>query len=715
MKHFALFVMMTVSGLAQTTFNNLVVKTNLNLPIVRGSRGIVTDSASNVVSSTATSQQVNATAMQVATVAAMLALDTAQLNDGQLVTTSGRVASGDGGGAEFQWVSSSTETTNLITTFGLTGTGRFEWTRKNRYNIRMAGASGDVVGTTFNTSTNDSTVAIQATIDYALPRGIRVFFPYGNYVANTLAIDGVTFEFEGDQGPGYAGRRTTLWHRITPAATDDLLTARDTSKGRPVIYNGNFMGRAEQNRKTAYAITAATTSTFTISTNDAATVAASLTNALYNPTSAYPYYGYVSFFNSNSPIQRYIGQGLVQSIDVTTGVCTLLAGFTVQWVGQAGSDLVGGSVVFSKLGSETVGSLTTGTKPDPTRMGYCGLDVQGRLSTVKLYNCSFQGFSTGIRYGLALDVYAKNLYVTGCEFSCIGMGFPGIGSDLFMSGTTLLQGVYYRDVLYPNSDGSTSSIAAETWTPSSSTYEFRLCRSAFYGIPSSSEIDTGILNYFVWPLWLEGTTQVQVKSMTIDGTLRYSRLFGSANRLNIDDLKLRGALVNQGFQNLLSNDGYLQTDSGSKLWNKNISFENFTGTYTLGTGGINGTWCKKLYGLNLVSGSFLAYDDNVTQTVGYSTSLYSPSSVTATTILPNTTTTWILGALTAFTPATTTMTVTGARTGDKVTVAPSVLNGGTTLVSGAVTANDTVTLYASPTAAVVSGQTNTMYVKVLAQ
>jgi hypothetical protein len=83
--------------------------------------------------------------------------------------------------------------------------------------------------------------------------------------------------------------------------------------------------------------------------------------------------------------------------------------------------------------------------------------------------------------------------------------------------------------------------------------------------------------------------------------------------------------------------------------------------------------------------------------------------------LPTVSTSWILAALTALTPVTTTVTVTGAQVGDQALVAPSVLNGGNTIVAAVVTSADTVTLYANALVTTVAGQTNTVYVKVIAQ
>ena len=74
-----------------------------------------------------------------------------------------------------------------------------------------------------------------------------------------------------------------------------------------------------------------------------------------------------------------------------------------------------------------------------------------------------------------------------------------------------------------------------------------------------------------------------------------------------------------------------------------------------------------------------------------------------------------LTALTAATPTSGTITVTGAQVGDAVVVTPGALNSGSTHVDGVVTSANTVTLYAEPLVLQSSAQTNSMNIKVIAQ
>lgn len=128
-------------------------------PTLSASRGVVFDANKRAVASTATKQQVDNTAMQVATVAAMRALDPAQLNNGQLIQTGGRNTAGDGGGSTFRYVAGDTTTTNLGTVFSFTsGTGRVIW-------IGVGDLTAEMFGAIPNDGLGDST-AINAGLTY---------------------------------------------------------------------------------------------------------------------------------------------------------------------------------------------------------------------------------------------------------------------------------------------------------------------------------------------------------------------------------------------------------------------------------------------------------------------------------------------------------------------------------------------------------------------
>lgn len=93
----------------------------------------------------------------VGTVAEMLALGTADVANGSVVTTLGRDAAGDGGGLMFRYDASSTSSTNTGTVWAF-DTGRFEAVEYDG-NVLAFGAVGD--------GTTDDTAAIQAAIEAA--------------------------------------------------------------------------------------------------------------------------------------------------------------------------------------------------------------------------------------------------------------------------------------------------------------------------------------------------------------------------------------------------------------------------------------------------------------------------------------------------------------------------------------------------------------------
>ncbi len=135
-------------------------------------KGVVIGANKVLQQSTATKQQVDNTAMQVATVAEMRALDPAQLNNGQLIKTGGRLTNGDGGGLTFRYVASSTTATNFGTVFAFTsGTGRLVWTGGEQVDVRAFGAIADTA--------TDNTITLQDALNYGSSSGTPIYIPDG--------------------------------------------------------------------------------------------------------------------------------------------------------------------------------------------------------------------------------------------------------------------------------------------------------------------------------------------------------------------------------------------------------------------------------------------------------------------------------------------------------------------------------------------------------
>jgi hypothetical protein len=182
----------------------LIRKQGINAPAsLSGGKVVVTDATTKrQVETTATKQQAEKGAMQVATVAAMRALDPAQLNDGQLIETADRVVAGGGGGATYKYVAGDTTTTNLSTVFSFTsGTGRVIDTSKGWLDVRQSGAVAD--------DSTDNVLAITDAVLVAKATGRTLYIPAGNYrTSGTIAMLGGT-AIVGDSGaaktPGIDG------------------------------------------------------------------------------------------------------------------------------------------------------------------------------------------------------------------------------------------------------------------------------------------------------------------------------------------------------------------------------------------------------------------------------------------------------------------------------------------------------------------------------
>ena len=210
------------------------------------SKAMKANSDGELVPSTATGQQVDNTAMQVETVAAMRALTAAQINDGQLIQTGGRLSNGDGGGLLFRYVAGDTTATNLGTVFAFaSGTGRMIWTGGNQIDVRAFGVVAD--DSTDSTTALDaaySALASGAVSDLSFPAGTII--TAGNSITPTsnflLKLTGITTKANSAVDP-YGSRL-----KLKNESTNSILTINlSTSyRVRPAVsgiyFDGNKAG-----------------------------------------------------------------------------------------------------------------------------------------------------------------------------------------------------------------------------------------------------------------------------------------------------------------------------------------------------------------------------------------------------------------------------------------------------------------------------------------
>ena len=392
-----------------------------------GSKGAVFGSNYRLVESTATKQQVDNTAMQVATVAAMRALTAAQINDGQLIQTGGRLTNGDGAGRTYYWAAASSATTNLVGVFAPVagGTGRFIWTESGDLTPQLAGAVVD--------GTTDNTTEIQAASDYAEDNGLELFFPVGTYRATTLTCEtarwrGILPQQERIQ-PGTSS--IIVQHS---SASGPLVRILYTTTAKPSIEDLCFVGLGDAITPSKRAITTVTDRfTFGVSTNYAPQLGTS---------ASFP--KQVAFFYTSE--DRYLGSAFITGTSTVGANC--IATIDSSWDNYATPTTSGFllntacKVVWSPIYTNSVGSLI----PNPATAGYPCIEITGGLSG-KFRNVMVNKFHTGI-YAIGEVTpywfYDGNVRFNYCEFAGMASAIPYLNADAVGTGSLIASGSYIK-------------------------------------------------------------------------------------------------------------------------------------------------------------------------------------------------------------------------------------------------------------------------------
>lgn len=137
---------------------------------------------------------------KVATIAALTALATASLEDGQVVAVSGYYSAGDGGGGEFYWDSASSATDNGGTIIAPDAGGTGRWRALGEMTAKRWGIKGD--------GTTDDTTKIQAAFN-AMTSGGPLKFTQGTYKGTAEITVPYAITIVGD------GRDATLFNFTT--------------------------------------------------------------------------------------------------------------------------------------------------------------------------------------------------------------------------------------------------------------------------------------------------------------------------------------------------------------------------------------------------------------------------------------------------------------------------------------------------------------------
>lgn len=430
----------------------------------------------------------------------------ASLLNGTEFYAKGYASANDGGEGEFYYNSGSSATpVQGIVIATSDNTGRIIRKLGGRgINVRWTGAKGD--------ASTDDTAAFQAAIDYAESLSVvpTVFVPEGDYVISGIELSkaslrGIsqsgmynrTFSFKG-------GARLT--HKI--GATSDLITIYPEHMTGIEVSNLDLLGNKESNLKNPATITAVTNRlSFTVTT-------AQLPTAPASPGS-YPYYGECFFFTNNN---QYLGAGLVETINYSTGAITLRQYSDHYATDSAASQLlsVGYKVCFSSSLTESASfKVTTGV--DSTTAGYNGISIRATnpvwLTTgLRFNNLRIYDFHTGIRNGNVVFNFYRDIWINNCAFAALASAFPGDSRDnLFDS--VFIQGFYLKD---PSTTASTLENDV-----------FQRTHWGIYGLDSSGNYDQVTVDHTVNGVYVEECLETRVDQILLDNPTVHGIVFGA--------------------------------------------------------------------------------------------------------------------------------------------------------------------------------------------
>lgn len=463
MKAILLFLLVALSAVGQTTFNNVAVKTNATV-------------AGADVST------------KVANVAALVALSPKQ--DGQLVQTLGYYSAGDGGGANYRFVLGSTASTNLGTVFSVSG-GRFIWVGGSEINVKMFGAKIDGV--------TDDTASVVSACAYAETAasgsvGSVVFFPPGTCVFSSVTITNASIRGSGSQYRSSPTVNGTVFFQTTNATSDMIIMTGD---GRgSFIENVTGIGQNDYTVKNKIRITAVTGRTnYTVS-------AASLPTS--TPNSAFPFYG-PCFFYSNEG--KYVGSGVVWGINSTNGNFYIYKGtdcYAYRTNGAGGLLTTNDFVVFSP--AETISGIATNF-PSPASAGPAFISIQGDKK--KVSNVAAYFWHSGLKLGPYLLPQVNDFKSGQCTFAGIANQITGFGSDDLMDNLFLTGGPY----------NSASGGVAETNVWADAVYRFTMCGQ--WGTRAAGNYGRMVVDGAVFGVVdIGGTSPISYNSIYLDHVVR---------------------------------------------------------------------------------------------------------------------------------------------------------------------------------------------------
>jgi len=299
--------------------------------------------------------------------------------------------------------------------------------------VLQFGAKGD--------NSNDDTASFQAAGDWCASqaRVKNITVPPGNYIISSVVYTN-NVDLIGEVPVERASyfNAAKLQHKL--GATNHMFIYRPPIgsgfNGAVTVRNLVFQGKSEQNLndpKTITAVSAGNRLTFTVSASDVPT---------YSFEGIPPYMGWVGFYNETN---RWMGSGMLQSVNTNTGVCTLFPGTDNFATPIGGTDLiVGWKVCFPKQLTVTNwdGSSVV-TKWSSAAAGYAMLWLE-RCKGPVIEHCAFNQCYVGI-----VDALGDTAWISDCEFQANrytggALVFTGWGSDAKIS-KVMANAPYYPD------------------------------------------------------------------------------------------------------------------------------------------------------------------------------------------------------------------------------------------------------------------------------
>jgi len=349
----------------------------------------------------------------------MATLRTIVPNTPKPVFVEGYYAPGDGGGGWYS-VTNTTGGTNAYGGRVLALGGAKSWELIDlRPNIRQFGAKGD--------NATDDTASFQELLDWAGAQTTQpaVYIPAGNYiiasVTNTIPVDiyGMTAT-ERAITKGAA----TLRHKA--GETNDMLIIRPgvtTSQGplSCTISGISFYGKSETNLRNPVLITAISSGNRLEFYVDPASV------PTYTPDPQQPWYGFVGFFNETN---RWMGSGMLKTVNTTNGLCTLEPGTDSFATPLGGTDLiVGWKVTFPKVTTVTNFNNTFTVSKFSSAAANPSAIRADAVKGLIVRDCSFVQWWCGLASYVEDTQTVDDCEFVSCRYSAASTGNTGFGSD----------------------------------------------------------------------------------------------------------------------------------------------------------------------------------------------------------------------------------------------------------------------------------------------